>query len=75
MFDLTTSDGSSWTDLTGEPPAADFTKKKGTTATISNIRSRITGAHYSGNSVTGDASSTITWTFQTANYAVQMYTA
>lgn len=73
IFNLSTSDGSSWTNLTNEPE--NFTKPYGTTATISNIRSNVTGAHYSGNSVTGSASSTISWTFNTANYSVEIYTA
>lgn len=72
-FDLTTSDGSSWTDLTNEPDS--FIKPYGTTATISNIRSNIAGTHYSSNSVTGDNSDTITWTFNQANYVVHLYTA
>lgn len=73
IFNLSTSDGGSWTNITNEP--SDFTKPYGTTATISNIRSNVTGAHYSSNSVTGTASSTISWTFTTANYSVEIYTA
>lgn len=75
MFDLTTSDGGKWTNLINEPPSAEFTKPHGTTATISNIRSNVTGAHYTSNSVTGTAASTITWTFNTVNYVVHMYSA
>lgn len=73
MFNLSTSDGGSWTNITNEP--SDFTKAVGTTATISNIRSNVTGAHYSGNNVTSGTPSTISWTFQTADYAVNIYTA
>lgn len=72
-FNLTTSDGSSWTDLTNEPDG--FNKAVGTTATISNIRSNVTGAHYSGNSVTNSTASSFTWTFNTENYVVSMWTA
>lgn len=72
-FDLKTSDGSSWTDLTNEPDG--FNKAVGTTATISNIRSNVTGAHYSGNSVTNSTASSFTWTFNTENYVVSMWTA
>ncbi len=75
VFDLTTSDGGSWTNLTNEPPSSEFTKTPGTTATITNIRSNIAGAHYTTNSVTNDGSTTFTWTFNTANYAVNMYSA
>ena len=75
IFNLTTSDGGSWTDITNEPSSAEFTKPYGTTATISNIRSNITGAHYSGNSLASGTGDPISWTFTTANYAVQLYTA
>lgn len=75
MFDLTTSDGGRWTNITNEPPSAEFTKAYGTTATISNIRSNITGAHYTTNSVTGGGDGTITWTFTTPNYVVHLYSA
>ena len=72
-FNLSTSDGGSWTDLTNEP--SDFTKRQGTTATISNIRSNLTGAHYSGNNITSSTASSFTWTFDTANWATELYTA
>lgn len=72
-FDLATSDGSRWTDLTNEP--TDFTKPAGTTATISNIRSNVTGAHYSSNNVTGTAASSFSWTFNTANWVCELYSA
>lgn len=73
IFDLRTSDGGSWTNLTNEP--SDFTKVYGTTATISNIRSNVTGAHYSGNNVTNNTASSFSWTFNTANWACKLYTA
>ena len=73
IFNLTTSDGGSWSNITNEP--SDFTKPQGTTATISNIRSNITGAHYSGNNVTNNAASSFTWTFNTADWACELYTA
>ena len=73
IFDLRTSDGGSWTNLTNEPSG--FTKVYGTTATISNIRSNVTGAHYSGNNVTNNTASSFTWTFNTANWACKLYTA
>lgn len=73
IFNLSTSDGSSWTNLTNEPSS--FTKPYGTTATISNIRSNVTGAHYTSNNVTGNAASSFTWTFTTANWACALYSA
>ena len=73
IFDLRTSDGGSWTNLTNEP--SNFTKVYGTTATISNIRSNVTGAHYTKNSVTNNNASSFTWTFNSANYVVHLYSA
>lgn len=73
IFDLSTSDGGRWTNLTNEP--ADFTKVYGTTATISNIRSNVTGAHYTSNNVTGNGAGSFTWTFTTANWACTLYSA
>lgn len=73
IFDLSTSDGSKWTNLTNEPSS--FTKVYGTTATISNIRSNVTGAHYTSNNVTGNGASSFTWTFNTANWACCLYSA
>lgn len=73
IFDLSTSDGSSWSNLTNEPDS--FSKPIGTTATISNIRSNVHGAHYTTNSVTGDGASSFSWTFNTANYSANMYSA
>ena len=76
IFDLTTSDGGSWTNLTNEPtPSSLFTKPPGTTATISNIRSNITGAHYTTNNVTNDGSTSFSWTFNTANWVCKLYSA
>ena len=72
-FNLSTSDGSSWTDLTNEPTS--FTKAYGTTATISNIRSNVTGAHYSGSNIGSGTADPISWTFNTADYVVNLYTA
>lgn len=72
LFDLRTSDGSSWTNLTNEP--ADFTKTIGTVATISNIRSNLTGAHYSGNNVTNNTAASFSWTFNTANWVCELFT-
>lgn len=73
IFDLKTSDGSQWWNLTNEPDG--FTKLAGTTATVSNIRSNVTGAHYSGNNITGNTASSFTWTFNTANWVTEIYTA
>ena len=73
IFNLKTSDGGSWSNITNEPSG--FTKTQGTTATISNIRSNITGAHYSGNNVTNNTASSFTWTFNTADWACELYTA
>lgn len=72
MFDLKTSDGGNWTNLTNEP--TDFTKTIGTVATISNIRSNLTGAHYSGNNVTNNTAASFSWTFNTANWICELYT-
>lgn len=73
MFDLATSDGGRWYNLTNEP--SDMSRPYGTTATISNIRSNVTGAHYSYNSITNTAASSFSWTINTANFAVNLYTA
>lgn len=73
IFDLSTSDGGRWTNLTNEP--TDFTKVYGTTATISNIRPNVTGSHYSKNNVTGNAASSFTWTFNSANWVCALYSA
>lgn len=73
IFDLTTSDGSSWTNLTNEPDS--FSKPIGTVATISNIRPNVYGAHYTTNSVTGDGATSFSWTFTTANYCATLWSA
>lgn len=73
IFDLKTSDGGSWKNLTNEPE--NFSRIKGTTATISNIRPNVTGAHYTKNSVTNNNASSVTWTFNSANYVVHLYSA
>lgn len=73
IFDLRTSDGSSWSNLTNEPSG--FTKTYGTTATISNIRTNITGAHYTTNNVTNTGASSFSWTFNTADWACNLYSA
>lgn len=73
IFNLSTSDGGSWSNITNEPSS--FTKNIGTTATISNIRTNVTGAHYTTNSVTNSGASSFTWTFNTANYVVHLYSA
>lgn len=72
LFDLTTSDGSSWTNLYDQP--ADFSKPIGTTATISNIRPNAEGIHYTTNSVTGNGASSFSWTFA-EGYVINMYSA
>lgn len=74
IFDVSMSNGSSWANQTNEPWGS-TTYAQGTTCTISNIRSNVTGAHYSGNNVTGTAASSFTWTFNTANWAAELYTA
>src|SRR5574344_797197 len=58
-----------WNDIN------DFTKVYGTTATISNIRSNVTGAHYTSNNVTGNGAGSFTWTFNTEHWACEMYSA
>lgn len=73
IFDLRTSDGSSWTNLTNEPSG--FAKTYGTTATISNIRTNVTGAHYTTNNVTNTGASSFSWTFNTADWACKLYSA
>ena len=60
-FDMTDSRGNTWTNITNEPSG--FTRRYGETATISNIRSNVTGAHYTKNSITGDASGSFSFTF------------
>lgn len=72
-FDLRTSDGGAWNNLTNEPSG--FTKVYGTTATISNIRCNTTGAYYSGNNVTNSTASSFSWTFNTADWACKLYSA
>jgi len=72
IFNLSTSTGDSWSNLTNEPTS--FSYPVGTTATISNIRSNVTGAHYSGNSLTSGTPSSIGWTFTEPNYIVWLYT-
>ena len=73
IFDLTTSDGGSWTNLTNEP--SNFSKSPGTSATISNIRSNVAGAHYSGNNVTNNTAASFTWTMNTADWVCKLYSA
>jgi len=72
IFNLSTSDGSSWSNITNEP--SDFYKIPGTTATISNIRTNVTGAHYTTNDVTGSGASSFSWTFSEGK-VVKMYSA
>ena len=73
LFDLTTSDGGSWSGLDNEPSS--FTKVYGTTATISNIRTNVTGAHYTTNNVTNSGAGSFTWTFNTIDWACCLYSA
>lgn len=72
-FNLTTSDGGSWTNITNEPDS--FTKQYNTKATISNIRSNVTGAHYDYNNVTWDGSTSFSWYFTSADWVCKLYTA
>ena len=72
-FNLSTSDGSSWSGLTNEPDG--FTKAAGTTATISGITNAVTGLHYTGNNVTNSAATSFSWTFNTANWSCCLYSA
>lgn len=72
-FDLKTSDGGSWTNITNEPES--FTKQYNTKATISNIRSNVTGAHYDYNNVTWDDSTSFSWNFTSADWVCKLYTA
>lgn len=63
-----------WTDCTNEPWGSS-SYQWGYTATISNITSNLTGAHYTTNSVTGKGDSSFSWTFNTASYNANLYTA
>lgn len=72
-FNLSTSDGSTWSGLTNEPDG--FTKAAGTTATISGITNAVTGLHYTGNNVTNSAATSFSWTFNTANWSCCLYSA
>ena len=72
MFDLYTSDGGEWLNITNEPTS--FTKEYYTQAVIENIRPNVTGAHYTGNSVSSSMDR-IEWYFTTANYSVNLYSA
>ena len=72
-FNLTTSDGGSWTNITNEPES--FTKQYNTKATISNISSNVTGAHYDYNNVTWDGSTSFSWYFTSADWVCKLYTA
>lgn len=72
MFDLYTSDGGEWLNITNEPSS--FTKEYYTQAVIENIRPNVTGAHYTGTNVPY-SSDRIEWYFTTANYAVNLYSA
>lgn len=72
MFDLKTSDGSNWYNLTNEP--SDFRKPSGTVATIYNIRSNHTGAHFS--SISGASSiggGQYQWTMQNDSQVIILY--
>lgn len=73
IFNLTTSDGGSWSYISNEPE--NFTKRHGTTATISDVLPYVVGAHYTHNSVTGDNSRTFSWDFTQSNYIVHLYSA
>ena len=73
VFNLSLSDGSVWYDITNEPEG--FVRERGVTATISNIRPNVTGAHYSGNNVTNNIIDTFSWTFNTADWICELYTA
>ncbi len=66
-FNLRTSDGGTWNDLTNEP--SDFTKLSGTVATISDIRAIAEGIHYTGNNIGSDNA----WSFTTPNWAAELY--
>ncbi len=72
-FNLSTSDGSNWSSLTNEPDG--FTKAHGTTATISGITNAVTGLHYTGNNVTNSTAASFSWTFNTANWVCELYSA
>lgn len=72
-FNLSTSDGSNWSNLTNEPEG--FTKTKGTTATISGVTNAVTGLHYTGNNVTNNTATSFSWTFNTANWVCCLYSA
>lgn len=72
-FNLSTSDGGNWSNLTNEP--TDFTKYVGTTASISGITTAVTGLHYTGNNVTHSTATSFGWTFNTANWICELYSA
>ena len=63
----------SYTNQTNEV-ANTVTREYGYTGKINNIRSNVTGAHYSSNNVTGTAASEFTWTYNNGN-AIELYTA
>ena len=63
----------SYTNVTNEV-ANTVTREYGYTGKINNIRSNLTGAHYSSNNITNTAASEFTWTFNNGN-AVELYSA
>lgn len=63
----------SYTNKTNEVENT-VTREYGYTGKINNIRSNVTGAHYTTNNITGTGASEFTWTFNNTN-AVELYSA
>lgn len=62
-----------YTNVTNEV-ANTVTREYGYTGTISNIRTNVTGAHYTSNNITNSTASSFSWTFNNTN-AVCLYSA
>lgn len=63
----------SYTNVTNEV-ADTVTREYGYTGKINNIRTNVTGAHYTTNNITGTGASEFTWTFNTTT-AIELYSA
>lgn len=63
----------SYTNKTNEV-ADTVTREYGYTGKINNIRSNVTGAHYTSNNITGNGAAEFTWTYNNTT-AVELYSA
>lgn len=63
----------SYTNVTNEQSGT-VTREYGYTGKINNIRTNVTGAHYTTNNVTGTGASEFTWTYNNGN-AIELYSA